>query len=149
MPRFVPAVQADSPSDLPPADPLKLFAEPLVQDPTALAALLAATLGLVFFLSTRPGLKKLFSVLPPVIWAYFVPLIYTTVGVTPSGSATYSWFSYVLLPFALFLLMLTIDLKAILSLGPLALIMLGSAVIIHTLTKATDDKFLREHTPPS
>ena len=96
-------------------------ADALITEPTQVAALLAAVLAGVFALSKVPALGKLFTVLPPVIWAYFVPMLLTTAGVTPSANAAYDWFSYVLLPFALFLLMITIDVKAILSLGPLAL----------------------------
>ncbi len=96
----------------------------LITEPTQVAALLAAVLAGVFALSRVAALEKLFNVVPPVIWAYFVPMLLTTFGVTPSANAAYDWFSYVLLPFALFLLMITIDLKAILSLGPLALMMM-------------------------
>ncbi|MDT0630202.1 DUF819 family protein [Rubrivirga sp. S365] len=96
----------------------------LVTDPTQVAALLAAVLGAVFALSRVPALDKLFRVIPPVIWAYFVPMLLTTAGVTPAQNAAYDWFGYVLLPFALFLLMITIDLRAILSLGRLALLMM-------------------------
>ncbi len=104
------------------ADPAVVDA--LITDPTSLAALLAAVLAGVFALSRVRALAKLFDVLPPVLWAYFVPMLLTTAGVTPSASPTYAWFSYVLLPFALFLLMLTIDLKAVASLGWLALVMM-------------------------
>lgn len=104
----------------------------LVTDPTQVAALLTAVLGAVFALARVPALEKLFEFLPPVIWAYFVPMLLTTAGVTPAQNAAYDWFGYVLLPFALFLLMITIDLKAILSLGPLALAMMvvGTAGIV-------------------
>ena len=96
----------------------------LVTDPTQVAALLASVLAAVFALSRVPALDKLFSVIPPIIWAYFVPMLLTTAGVTPAQSAAYDWFSYVLLPFALFLLMITIDVSAILSLGRLAILMM-------------------------
>ena len=96
----------------------------LVTDPGHVAALLAAVLAAVFALSRVPTFERLFSVIPPVIWAYFVPMLLTTAGVTPPQSAAYDGFSYVLLPFALFLLMITIDLRAILSLGRLAILMM-------------------------
>ena len=107
----------------------------LVTDPVQTAALLAAVLAAVFALSRVPALKRVFDVVPPVIWAYFVPMLLTTFGVTqpytPETATTaeyinpaYSIMGYVLLPMALFLLMLTIDLKAIASMGRLALIML-------------------------
>ena len=107
----------------------------LITDPVQTAALLASVLAAVFALARVPALKKVFAVVPPVIWAYFVPMLLTTFGVTqpyapetPTSpeyvNAAYSLFGYVLLPMALFLLMLTIDLRAIASMGRLALIML-------------------------
>ncbi|MBO6576227.1 MAG: DUF819 family protein [Rhodothermales bacterium] len=96
----------------------------MITEPTTLFAVLAGVLGLIFWLSTFPGLKKLFEYLPPVIWAYFVPMFLTTAGVTPDSSETYSWMSRYLLPLALFLLMIAVDVKAILKLGPKALLMM-------------------------
>jgi uncharacterized membrane protein len=104
----------------------------LITEPTALFAFLAGALGLVFYLSTLSTLDKLFKVAPPVIWAYFVPMLATTLGITPAESPTYAWMSRFLLPFSLFLLMLTVDIKAIARLGKLALIMMvvGTAGIV-------------------
>ncbi|OZC04106.1 DUF819 domain-containing protein [Rubricoccus marinus] len=109
----------------------------LITDPVQTAALLAAVLAAVFALSRVEALKKLFDVIPPVIWAYFVPMLLSTfgvlqpyrpgneaLGITEYVNPAYDLFSYILLPMALFLLMLTIDLKAIASLGKMALIML-------------------------
>ncbi len=107
----------------------------LVTEPVHVAALLASVLAGVFALSRVPALQKVFDVVPPVLWAYFVPMLLTTFGVTPPytpATATteeyinpaYSLFGYLLLPMALFLLMLTIDVRAILSMGRLALLML-------------------------
>lgn len=96
----------------------------MITDPNQLFALLAGVLALVFWLSTFPALKRFFTIMPPVIWAYFVPMILTTAGVTPSDSVVYSWMSRYLLPFSLFLLMLTVDLPAIMKLGKTALFMM-------------------------
>ena len=96
----------------------------LVTDPMALSALLAVILGGVFWLNSFEALDPLFKYLPPVIWAYFIPMLATTAGITPAESAVYDWMSTYLLPFALFLLMLTVDLKAIWNLGRLALLMM-------------------------
>ncbi|NBC16648.1 MAG: DUF819 family protein [Bacteroidetes bacterium] len=101
----------------------------LVTEPTALFALLAAAMGLVFWLSTLPALEKVFEYLPPVIWAYFVPMLLTTAGVTPADSAAYDWMSRYLLPFALFLLMITVDVPAIMRLGKIALIMMLAGTV--------------------
>ena len=96
----------------------------MVNEPNQLFALLAGVLALVFWLSTLPALKKFFTILPPVIWAYFVPMFLTTVGITPASSDVYSWMSRYLLPFSLFLLMITVDLPSILKLGRKAIIMM-------------------------
>ena len=107
----------------------------LITDPVQTAALLAAVLAAVFGLSRVRALDRVFAVVPPVIWAYFVPMLLTTLGVTqPYAAATattpeytnaaYALFGYLLLPLALFLLMLTLDLRAVFSMGRLALVMM-------------------------
>lgn len=95
-----------------------------ISDPTALFAFLASILGVVFWLSTLPRFSKVFEILPPIIWAYFLPMITTTLSITPSESVTYDWMSKYLLPFSLFLLMITVDVPAILRMGRIALIMM-------------------------
>jgi len=96
----------------------------LITEPTALVAVLASFVALVFGLSRVPALSGFFERLPPVIWAYFLPMLATTFGLIPSSSPAYDWLSRYLLPFALFLMMLTVDLPAIVSLGPKALIIM-------------------------
>ena len=107
----------------------------MVTEPNQLFALLAGVLALVFWLSTIPALKKFFTILPPVIWAYFLPMFLTTTGITPASSEVYSWMSRYLLPFSLFLLMITVDLPSIMMLvgtagivigGPLAYLIFGA-----------------------
>lgn len=97
-----------------------------------LAAFLCAVLGSVFWLSRFDRLAPVFKYLPPVIWAYFVPMLATTAGLIPAESPVYDWMSTYLLPFALFLLMITVDVRAILRLGPMALAMMlaGTAGIV-------------------
>ena len=96
----------------------------MIQEPTAVFAYLAAVLGLVFWASRQERLAPVFRVTPPVIYAYFVPTISTTVGIIPSASPTYEWMVRYLLPVALLLLMITIDLRSVAKLGKIALIML-------------------------
>ncbi|WP_028566768.1 DUF819 family protein [Salisaeta longa] len=96
--------------------PSTLFASPM-----PVLAFLVGVLGIVFWLSRIGPLAPIFKFLPPVIWAYFVPMLATTFGIIPADSVVYDWMSTYLLPFSLFLLMMTVDLKAILRLGPLAL----------------------------
>jgi uncharacterized membrane protein len=104
----------------------------MISDPTAIFGFLAAILGFVFWLSGLDRMQAFFKIAPPVIWAYFLPMITTTVGITPISSPAYTWMTTYLLPFSLFLLMLSVDLRAILRLGRTALIMLltGTAGIV-------------------
>jgi uncharacterized membrane protein len=96
----------------------------LITESTAVFAWLAALVGGVFWLSSLPQLKRLFKITPPVIYAYFVPMISTTLGITPSASPAYDWMVRYLLPTALLLLMITVDLRSLIRLGPMALFML-------------------------
>jgi uncharacterized membrane protein len=98
----------------------------------SVAGFLAAVVALIFWLSEHPRLAKIFEFLPPVIFVYFVPMLLTTAGVIPSSSTAYDWLTRYLLPFALFLLMVSVDLKSIARLGRTALIMVvtGTAGIV-------------------
>jgi uncharacterized membrane protein len=101
----------------------------LLNDPMAIFAYLAGVLGLVFWLSSRPRLEKLFRVTPPVIYAYFIPTISTTVGILPPASPVYGWMTRYLLPLALLLLMITVDLRSVARLGGMALIMVMAGTL--------------------
>ncbi len=101
----------------------------MIRDPTAVFAYLAGVLGLVFWASRQPRLEGLFRITPPVIYAYFVPTISTTVGILPASSPAYDWMVRYLLPVALLLLMISIDLKGIAKLGRVALIMLLAGTV--------------------
>jgi uncharacterized membrane protein len=96
----------------------------LLTDPMAIFAYLAGVLALVFWLSGMPRLTRFFAVVPPVLFAYFVPTISTALGITPVASPVYGWMTRFLLPVALLLLMITVDLPSIAKLGPMALIMM-------------------------
>lgn len=101
----------------------------LINDPVAVFAYIAGVLGAVFWLSGLPALKKLFDVTPPVIYAYFVPTLSTAAGILPLASPAYAWMTRYLLPVALILLMITVDLKAIARLGRVATIMMLAGTV--------------------
>lgn len=92
-------------------------------------AWLAALVATVFWLSSIPRLGRLFAVTPPVIHPYFIPTISTTLGITPQASPAYDLVVRFLLPAALFLLMITVDLRSLVRLGPTALFMLVAGSI--------------------
>ena len=91
----------------------------LLTDPMAVFAFLAMVVALIFWASGLERLKKTFEVIPPVIYVYFLPMFATTFGITPSASPAYDWMTRYLLPFALLLLMVSIDLRSILRLNVL------------------------------
>ena len=101
----------------------------LISEPVAVFAYIAAVLAVVFWLSGLPRLKKLFDVTPPVIYAYFVPTLSTAAGIIPLASPAYSWMTRHLLPVALLLLMITVDLKAIARLGRMATVMMLAGTV--------------------
>jgi uncharacterized membrane protein len=95
----------------------------------AVLGFLAALVGFIFWVAARPHLQKLFRVTPAVIYVYFVPMLATTAGITPSVSPLYDWMSAYLLPFALVLLMISVDLPAIGRLGGRALVMVMAGTL--------------------
>lgn len=93
----------------------------LIQDPNAIFIYIVFLIGLIYYLKSKTAFKKLFKYLPPVIWIYFLPMLSTTIGITPDDSALYGWTSKYLLPPALILLLLSCNIKAMASLGPKAI----------------------------
>ena len=95
----------------------------------AIFAYLSGVLALIFWLSGLSPLQKAFEITPPVLYAYFIPTLSTTFGIIPQSSPTYSWMTTYLLPVALLLLMITVDLPAIARLGGMALLMMLAGTI--------------------
>ncbi|VXB47864.1 conserved membrane hypothetical protein [Luteimonas sp. 9C] len=94
----------------------------LITSDIVMFGLLAATLGAIFWLASGPTpfWKKVFTWVPALLLCYFVPAFYNTVGlIDGENNSLYNPVaSRVLLPAALVLLTLSIDLKGILRLGP-------------------------------
>ena len=104
-------------------------AQAIFTDPMSVFAFLATLVAVIFWLSGVKRFEKFFEFLPPVIFVYFVPMICTTLGITPSSSATYDFTTRFFLPLALFLLMISIDLKSVAKLGPVALFMVTAGTV--------------------
>ena len=112
-------------------NPLIATATPAATDTTALLthpagvlAVLLASLAVIFWMTQHATLGRIFKVIPALVFCYFVPTALTTAGVLPAESALYDWIKAYVLPAALLLLILALDLPGILRLGPKALIML-------------------------
>lgn len=99
---------------------------PLITNDAVNLGILMAILAFVFVTShsERPGWKRFYSIVPSLLVCYFLPSVLTTLGVyDPDQSQLYFVASRYLLPASLVLLTLSIDLPAILRLGPKAGIM--------------------------
>lgn len=94
------------------------------EDTTGLVAILLATLAIIFWAAQHPVLGRIFKVIPVLVFCYFVPTALATAGVIPHSAPLYDWIKSVLLPVALLLLILSLDLPGIIRLGPKAGIML-------------------------
>ncbi len=93
----------------------------MIHDDIVLFGLIAATLGAVFWTSSREtgAWAKFYDIVPPLLLCYFIPGIYNSLGlIDGEHSQLYSPIaSKVLLPAALVLLTLTVDVKAVMNLG--------------------------------
>ena len=104
---------------------------PLTED-TVIFGILCLCLGFVFYTSSiKEGFwKKFYRIVPTLLVCYMLPAILTTAGIiSEADSNLYYVASRYLLPAALVLMTLSIDLKAILNLGSKALIMFLTGTI--------------------
>ncbi len=98
--------------------------EPLVTEPAGVLAVLLAVLAVIFWLTQHPIAGRIFKIVPSLVFCYFVPTALTTLGIIPDSSPLYDWIKGFVLPAALLLLILALDVPGILRLGPKAVIML-------------------------
>ncbi len=100
---------------------------PLISNDIVVFGLIAATLAAVFWSASREqgGFKRFYAVVPPLLLCYFLPGLYNTFGlIDGANSKLYNPVaSRVLLPAALVLLTLSVDIRAIFRLGPKLLAM--------------------------
>lgn len=108
---------------------------PLITNDTVVFGLLSLCLGLIFYTSgIQTGFwKRFYNWVPAILLCYLLPAVLASLGIiSDDHSNLYFMASQYLLPAALVLMTLSIDLKAIARLGSKALIMFltGSAGII-------------------
>ena len=118
---------------------------PLITNDTIVFGILMIALGLIFYTSKKEKgfWLKFYKIVPALFMAYFIPAIFTSAGliapdwttVSDTGEAIegssqlYFMSSRYLLPAALVLMTLSIDLKAVFNLGPKALIMFFAGTV--------------------
>jgi uncharacterized membrane protein len=115
----------------------------MISHPLLIVIVLAAIEMLVLRLSRHERTMRFFDLLPAVFWIYFLPMIAATFGLISGRSPVYGLITTWLLPASLLLLLLPVDMRSILRLGPSALAMffigavgiIAGAVISFTLFK--------------
>lgn len=105
---------------------------PLIRSNIGVLAVLLAVLAFLFWFNTTKAGGKFFSIVPMLVFCYFLPTTLTTIGWIPDNSPVYAWIKTFLLPASLVLLILALDLPGIVRLGPKAIIMLlaGTAGVV-------------------
>ncbi len=108
---------------------------PLISNDIVVFGLIAATLGAVFWTASRERgpWKRFYTFVPALLLCYLLPGVYNTLGlIDGQNTRLYNPVARdVLLPAALVLLTLAVDIKAILRLGPkLVLMYLGASISI-------------------
>lgn len=107
----------------------------LITNEAAVFGLIAGTLALIFHTasSANPFWKKFYTWVPSLLLCYLIPGLYNTFGlIDGEHAALYPVARDYLLPAALILLMLSMDIKGLFKLGPKLLIMFvtGTAGIL-------------------
>ena len=128
-------------------DPTEILKDttPFITSDTIVFGLLMICLGFIFYTSSKKEgfWNKFYKIVPALFMAYIIPAFLTTSGliapdwltITDSGDAIkgssnlYYMSSRYLLPAALVLMTLSIDLKAVFNLGPKALIMFFTGTV--------------------
>ena len=118
---------------------------PFIEDDAVVFGLLMLVLGFVFYTSSlKKGFwSKFYKIIPALFMAYMIPALLNTLGLIDNEwkvldasnevivhkSGLWSVAKYYFLPAALVLMSLSLDLKAVLNLGPKALIMFFTGTV--------------------
>ncbi|TYA71351.1 DUF819 family protein [Seonamhaeicola marinus] len=106
--------------------------QPIFTDDTIVFGLLMLMLALVFYTSSKKtgAWAKFYSFIPALLMCYLLPAILNSVGlISPEHSKVYTIAKNYLLPAAIVLMTLSLDLKSVFNLGPKALIMFFTGTV--------------------
>lgn len=101
----------------------------MIQHPAGILCILALIVAGIVFFFEDPRTRKFFKFPPPLFWIYFLPMIFSGVGVLPQEHAIYPKITSTVLPAGLILLLISTDMKAILKLGRPALLMMFTGTV--------------------
>ncbi len=105
---------------------------PWVDGPTEILATLFLVLAVVHWAAGDRRFGRLFKFIPSLVFCYFLPTLLATLNVIPSDSVLYEWTKQYVLPASLVLLTLSLDVPAVVRLGPkaLATMLAGTAGVV-------------------
>ncbi|MFG0318637.1 MAG: DUF819 domain-containing protein [Planctomycetota bacterium JB042] len=121
---------AAAPADVAPLDAVVAETALIGEAVPVLAVLLGVLAALFAFNKTAAG-RKLYGIVPILVFCYFVPTALSNTGLIPSagGFALYVFVKDWLLPASLLLLVLSVDIPAILRLGRSVLLLFLTALV--------------------
>ena len=102
---------------------------PFINDSFGIVAVLVTVPAIIFTLTSHPKFVKFFSIVPPLVFAYFVPTLLSNMNIIPTQHETYSYIKAYILPASLLLLTLSVDIKGIFKLGYKAVVMLLAGTV--------------------
>lgn len=122
----------------------------MITHPVFIIVFLLLVEAAVLYAAGHPRFKKYFQFLPSVFWIYFLPMLASTVGLIDEKSPIYQKIITHFLPASLVLLLIPIDIKAIMRLGPTAImmffagsfgIMMGTVLVFGLFKQWVGDEF--------
>jgi len=99
----------------------------IMHESMAVLAVLLGVLACLFAANEHPLGKRVFKVVPLLVFAYFIPTVLSNTGLIPLESPLYDFIKQWLLPASLVLLTLSVDIPGILRLGPNVVILFLAA----------------------
>jgi uncharacterized membrane protein len=85
--------------------------EPLITSPAGVLTILSGICALFFFLEDKTR-WRLFNYLPPLIFIYAIPAVLSNTNIITQKSPVYEWFSSMVLPMFLVLMLLKVDIAS-------------------------------------
>lgn len=101
----------------------------LINNSFGLLTVLFIIPAIIFLVDSHAKYGKIFKVVPPLVFAYFIPTILTALDIIPSEAIVYKQIKTYVLPASLLLLTLAVDIKGIMRLGSKAIIMFFSGTL--------------------
>ncbi len=120
----------------------------LIDNQFGLLAVLMFIPAMIYVAQDHPRYAKVFSIIPPLVFAYFIPTLLTFFSVIPSQAPLYSSIKTFVLPASLLMLTIAVDIKGIMRLGSKAVIMFFSGTLGVVIGGPIALFLFKNHLPP-